>query len=261
MPFTDGSGTMGGPTPILKYWFRMLDGHIAVSSAARQYASRFFPGNYRIIPNGIEVDHFSAELPAIPELNDGKLNILFVGRMEKRKGLRYLLEAYSRLKWDFHDIRLLVVGPGNLDKDCYRILSERNLQDVVFVGSVPYQELPRYYGSAHICCAPATGRESFGIVLLEAMASGKPIVASRIDGYSKVLDHGEQGLLVPPKDSESLADALALLIRNPELRYQMAERGRKTVEQYHWEKVSRSVMDYYLELMENGHGLARKRAV
>ena len=251
----------GWSHPILKYWFKRLDGLIAVSPVARQYVSRFFPGEYRIIPNGIDVDHFSAARQPIPELDDGKLNILFVGRMEKRKGLRYLLEAYAKLKWDFRDIRLLVVGPGNLDKDCYRILSERNLEDVVFLGSVPYQELPRYYQSAHICCAPATGRESFGIVLLEAMASKRPIVASRIPGYATVLSHGEQGLLVSPKDSESLSEALALLIRNPELRDQMAERGRQTVEQYRWEEVARQVMDYYLDLLGTTNGVSRERAV
>ena len=244
---------------ILKYWFRRLDGHIAVSPTARQYASRFFPGEYRIIPNGIDLNRFSVQPPPIPGLDDGKLNILFVGRMEKRKGLRYLLEAYAKLKWDFKDIRLIVVGPGNLDKDCYRVLSERNIQDVAFLGNVPYHDLARYYRSADIYCSPATGRESFGMVLLEAMASGKPVVASRIEGYSGVLAHGEQGLLVPPKDSDSLAEALTLLIRNPELRIQMAKRGRRTVEQYRWENVSRQVMDYYLHLLESTNGLTGKR--
>ena len=244
----------GWSHPILKYWFRRLNGLIAVSAAARQYASRFFPGDYQIIPNGIDVDHFSAERPPIPELDDGKLNILFVGRMEKRKGLRYLLEAFGKLQWDWQDIRLLVVGPGTLDKDCHRVLSERNLRNVVLLGSVPYSELPRYYRSAHICCAPATGRESFGVVLLEAMASGKPIVASRIEGYSAVLNHGEQGLLVPPKDSTSLAEALALLIRNPKLRSQMGERGKQSVEQYQWETVAKNVMSYYMALMGKTNG-------
>ena len=251
----------GWSHPILKYWFKKLDGLIAVSPAARQYVSRFFPGDYKIIPNGIDVDHFSANGSPIPELDDGKINILFVGRMEKRKGLRYLLEAYSKLKWDFHNIRLVVVGPGSLDKECYRIIGERKLDDVVFLGRVPYHELPRYYGSAHICCAPATGRESFGIVLLEAMAAGKPIVASRIEGYSAVLNHGEQGLLVPPKDSVSLAEALALLIRDSDLRSQMAEKGESTVEQYRWEKVALQVMDYYTHLIEATNGLSRQRAV
>ncbi len=244
-----------------RYWFKRLNGLIAVSPAAHGYVSRFFPGDYQIIPNGIDIDYFTHPRPAIPGLDDGKLNILFVGRLEKRKGLRYLLEAYGRLKWDFPNIRLLVAGPGNLDKDCYRVLSERNLKDVVFLGNVPYHDLPRYYQSAHIYCAPATGRESFGIVLLEAMASGKPVVASRIEGYSAVVKHGDQGLLVPPKDSTSLADAIALLIRNSDLRYQLAARGRQTVEQYRWEKVAQRVMDFYVDLMETSVGDSGQRTV
>ena len=246
---------------ILKRWYKKLDGRIAVSPAARQYVSRFFPGEYQIIPNGIDVDHFSAEAVPIPEMADGKLNILFVGRMEKRKGLRYLLEAYGKLKWDFPDLRLVVVGPGNLDKDCHRVVSERNLQDVVFVGDVPYQELRRFYQTADICCAPATGRESFGIVLLEAMASGKPVVASRIPGYSAVLDHGVQGLLVPPKEKDALADALALLIRNPEIRHQLGRRGQTTAEKYRWGIVARQVMDYYLGLMDATNERAGQRTL
>ena len=246
---------------ILNHWFKRLDGRIAVSGAARQYVARFFPADYHIIPNGTDVDFFSQQMDPIPELDDGKINILFVGRLEKRKGLRYLLEAYGKLKWDFEDIRLVVVGPGNPDRDCYRIMSERNLKDVVFAGNVPYQDLPRYYQTAHICCAPATGRESFGIVLLEAMAASKPVVASRIDGYSAVVEHGVQGLLVPPKDSSTLAEALAFLIGDPALRRQMGQAGRQTVEGYRWELIAQQVMDYYVSLMEASSGLPRKRAV
>jgi phosphatidylinositol alpha-mannosyltransferase len=249
-----------------KYWFKHLNGLIAVSPSALQYVNRFFPGDYHIIPNGIDVDHFAVKKPPIQGLDDGKLNILFVGRMEKRKGFRYLLEAYSKLKWDFHNIRLVVVGPGSLDKDCYRILSERGIDDVVFAGRVPYNDLPRYYQSAHVCCAPATGRESFGIVLLEAMAAGKPVVASRIDGYSAVLGHHQQGLMVPPKDSTALADAIATLLRDPDLRHEMAEKGRQAVDQYRWEEISQRIMDFYLDTIEsvNGdsvNGFAGQRAV
>ena len=251
----------GWSHPVLKYWFRRLDGRIAVSPAARKYVSRFFPSDYHIIPNGIDVDYFSEDVPPIPGLDDGKTNILFVGRLEKRKGLRYLLEAYGHLKWEFPEVRLVVVGPGNLDKDCYRILSERSLEDVVFMGGVPYQDLPRYYRSAHLCTAPATGRESFGIVLLEAMASGRPVVASSIEGYSNVLNHGEEGLLVPPKDSVALSEALARLIRDPELRNHMGEKGRERADMYRWEKVARQVMDYYMDVMESVNGVSGKRAV
>ena len=180
--------------------------------------------------------------------------------MEKRKGLRYLLEAYGKLKWEFPNIRLVVVGPGNLDKDCYRIISERSLNDVVFTGSVPYYDLPRYYASAQIFCAPATGRESFGIVLLEAMASGKPVVASLIDGYSTVMTNGEQGLMVEPKNGVALADAIATLIQDSDLRDHMAQKGRETAQQYRWDLIAQKVMNYYLDLTEKADVASEQRS-
>ena len=179
-------------------YFRRLHGRIAVSEPAHDFISRYFPGDYEIIPNGIHVEDFSDAEP-FPHLQDGMINLLFVGRLEKRKGLKYLLAAFSRLKWDWPNLRLLVVGPGKPDDDSYRIMSERNLQDVKFVGQVSDEDKARYFKSADIYCSPATGRESFGIVLLEAMATGTPIVASNIEGYASVITHGEEGLLVPPK--------------------------------------------------------------
>ena len=175
--------------------------------------------------------------------------------MEKRKGLKYLLEAYSRLKWEHPNIRLIVVGPGNLGKDSHRILSARNPQDVTLVGGVSYQDLPRYYASSDIFCSPATGQESFGIVLLEAMAAGKPIVASAIEGYMGIVKPGEQGLLFPRKNSEALADTLATLITDPELAARMGATGRQMVEQYRWKVVAQQAETYYYDCiaMTNGH--------
>jgi phosphatidyl-myo-inositol alpha-mannosyltransferase len=254
--------------PIVKRWHERLHGGIAVSPAAMRYVYNFFPRDYRIIPNGINVDHFAQKKNAPwPQYQDGKINILFVGRLEKRKGLKYLLDAYSRLKWELPDIRLLVVGPGNLDKESHRIISARNPQDVVMVGRVSYPDLARYYATADIFCAPATGAESFGIVLLEAMASGKPIVASDIEGYKGVVSHGQQGLLFRKRDPEGLAQCLGYLARNPDLRQRMGARGRQMVEEYRWSAIARRVEDYYLTTMEsvqqvgvlNGH--TRQRAV
>ena len=159
--------------PIIKRWQRRLHGAIAVSPAARRYVHQAFPGDYKIIPNGIDVDHFAENADPWPKYRDGKTNILFVGRLEKRKGLRYLLEAYSKLKWDYPDTRLLVVGPGLPDEGSFEVIGARSLQDVELIGGVSYEELPRYYASADIFCSPATGAESFGIVLLEAMAAGE----------------------------------------------------------------------------------------
>ena len=247
--------------PALKYWFKKLDGHIAVSPAAISHVAPFFPVKYDVIPNGIDLGYFGAEAAPMPEFKDGKLNILFVGRMEKRKGLKYLLEAFGRVKWDFPNIRLIVVGPGNLDKYCHRVISERNLQDVVLAGAVDYDTLSRYYHTADIFCTPATGKESFGIVLLEAMAASRPIVATAIQGYSFIVKHGHQGLLVPPRDSDALADALAVLIQNPELRKEMGARGRAAVDQYRWDKVARQVLDYYGTIIEAANGAKGPRKI
>jgi len=235
---------------ILKRWFRKLDGKIAVSKPAMEFVRQYFPGYYNIIPNGIDYEHFSAEVPALPEFDDGRLNILFVGRMEKRKGFKYLLRAYARVKIQFPNCRLIVVGPrGRLSEEYQSVVEKSRLEDVVFTGYVPYAVLPRYYRSAHVFCSPATGQESFGIVLLEAMAAGRPIVASNIEGYASVVEHGTEGLLVPPKDVDALSAAILKLLRDRDLREMMSEQGRLTAQEYSWKRVSRKVLAYYERLL------------
>ena len=226
-------------------YFRMLQGRIAVSRPAYEFISRHFPGEYEIIPNGIQVDDFADAEPFEHLKNDGMINLLFLSRLEKRKGLKYLLGAFSRLKWDWPNLRLLVAGGGKPDADSLRILSERNLQDVVFLGRVSDEEKFRYYKTADIYCAPATGKESFGIVLLEAMAAGAPIVASGIEGYSSVITHGREGLLVPPKDEAALAEAIAELLKDATSQRRLGATGAMTVQDYRWERVARRVLDCY----------------
>ena len=136
------------------HWVNKLHEKIAVSRAALEFVSKHFPGNYHIIPNGIDLDRFSPNVAPIEKYMDGKLNILFVSRLEKRKGLKYLLGAYTKLKWDTPNIRLLIVGPGKLDPDSERLLGERNPADVVLVGAVSHEDLPRYYKTAHILLCP-----------------------------------------------------------------------------------------------------------
>ncbi|MBI3930756.1 MAG: glycosyltransferase family 4 protein [Chloroflexi bacterium] len=236
---------------MLKRRLHKLDGKIAVSKAAMNYASKYIPGSYNIIPNGIDVEHFSPAVAPIKEFCDGKLNILFVGRLEYRKGLNYLLKAYQQVKREIPELRLIVVGPGSRLRQRYERWIRRNgLKDIVFVGYASYDELPRYYKTADVFCAPATSRESFGIVLLEAMAVGKPIVATNIEGYASVVTDGEEGFLVPPKDSRGLARTLLAVMSDETLRQQMGARGRLKAREYSWEHIARRVFDYYVRVLD-----------
>ncbi len=237
-------------TIMLNRRLHKLDGKIAVSKPAMDYASKYIPGYYNIIPNGIDLEHFSPDVSPIEEFCDGKQNILFVGRLERRKGLNYLIKAYQQVKQEIPNSRLIVVGPGTrLRKKYEKWVRRSGLGDVVFVGYASYTELPRYYKTADIFCAPAISRESFGIVLLEAMAVGKPVVATNIDGYASVVTHGEDGLLAPPKDSRGLAQALISVMSNEALRQQMGTRGRLTADKYSWEQIARRVFDYYVRVL------------
>jgi len=235
---------------ILRRWFRKLDGKIAVSRPAVEYARENFPGYYNIIPNGVDVEHFSPDVAPIEEFKDGKLNILFVSRLEKRKGLNYLLQAFRQVKEEIPECRLIVVGPGTRLRRRYeRYVARTGLKDVVFVGLVSYDDLPRYYQTADVFCAPAIGSESFGIILLEAMALGKPIVASNIEGYASVISHGVDGLLVPPADKDKLAQALISLLNDEALRQEMGARGRIKALEHSWEHIARRVFAYYVRVL------------
>lgn len=247
---------------ILNRWYNKLDGKIAVSNAAKRFISKYFPGDFTIIPNGIDLEHFSAQVSPLPRFNDGKLNILFVGRMEKRKGFKYLLEAYNLVKNDFPQCRLIVVGPEDKMSQKYqKIVAERKLQDIVFTGYIPYAELPKYYRSAHVFCSPAIDKESFGIILLEAMSAKKPIVATHIEGYVDLVSQNVDGLLVKPKDKYALADGILKLLRDEALREKMGAMGEIKSKNYGWETISQQVMDYYQRLLRDRSSVPGRESV
>ncbi len=245
----------------LRRWSRRLDGKIAVSAAAARFVEEYFPGYYNIIPNGVDVEHFASDHPPLAQYQDGKLNVLFVGRPEKRKGLEYLIKAFTRVKAQRPDTRLIVVGAGKFDRE-RRMARSLHLTNVEFCSYVPQDELPRYHRSAHVFCAPATGFESQGIVLLEAMAAGLPIVASNIEGYASVLTHGVEGLFVLPGEADGLAAALLELLADADRRGRMAEQGRRRAQEFSWERVSQQVLSYYERLLHERRlaDLERERA-
>jgi phosphatidylinositol alpha-mannosyltransferase len=232
----------------LRPYFRRLDGLIAVSEAAEGFIGRYFQGEYRIIPYGVDLEHYHNAQPR-PEFHDDKTNILFVGRIEKRKGLKYLLRAIPAVREHLPNTRFIIVGDGPLRAGYQHLVEKAGLQDVVFVGRVSDDELPSYYASADVFCAPTTGSESQGIVLLEALATGVPIIASDIPGYRTVIRHGVEGLLTPPARSEELAWAICNLVTHPAEGTRLRTLGQLRAEAYSWDRVANKVEAYYEELL------------
>ncbi len=234
--------------PLLEPYLAHLHRGIAVSQPAKAFVNRYFPGfPLKVIPNGIDVSVFHPGHAPIRHLRDERVNILFVGRLEKRKGLGYLLRGYEFMKQRVPNTRLIVVGDGPLRSSVESYISRHRVPDVVMAGYVPDSVLPRYYCSADIFCAPATGAESFGIVLLEAMATGLPVVATEIDGYMSVLEPGRDSLTVQPKSWSELGAALVILARDAQLRNRMGAYGLEKARRYAWEEVASQVLEVYGE--------------
>ena len=229
--------------------FNKLDSCIAVSSPAREFVSKYYPANYEIIPNGVDLSRFSTE-SRVGKFKDEKVNILFLGRMEKRKGFKYLLNAYLNIKKQFPDTRLIVVGGNEPPKELESMLGAEANLDIEWVGQISDTDVPKYYQTADIFCAPNTGNESFGIVLLEAMASGKPIVASKIEGFLEVMKNGGEGIFCEPENEEELEGALKKLIQDAKLREDMGSNGRVTAKKYSWDIISDEIESIYFKTIK-----------
>lgn len=225
--------------------------HIAVSPSAASICHRYYPNiEVSVIPNGVDTDRFSPSIEPMPVRIGNEFLILFVGRMDPRKGAKYLFAALPMLEESISEYRVLVVGSGWMKKyyDTYVPIKLRHR--VTFAGYATPEELPRYYRAADVYCSPATGNESFGIVLLEAMASGVPIVASDIDGYRNVLTDGAEGLFSVPRDPRSIADRISTLARDPGARARMAEHGRRTALRYDWRIITDQVVEVYKRVLK-----------
>jgi len=235
--------------PAISHWWPRIQGKIAVSPAALRLIERYFADHYEIIPNGVDFQKFATPMPPFPQFKDGKLNVLFLGRLEKRKGLPYLLQAYAQAKARLPESRLIIVGPdGGMRAGAEAFVRREGLTDVVFTGYVPEEDKPRYYRTADVFCAPNTGNESFGVILLEAMATGAPVIASNIEGFAYVVGHEQEGLLVPPRDASALADALVQLLGDADRRHELGRRGQEKARQFSWDRVSQQVLDFYRRL-------------
>ncbi len=230
--------------PIEKIIQKKINGIIGVAPLTLKYFKNF-KGPKTVIPNGINLTRFNPKLLKIKKFQDGKINILFLGRIEQRKGLIYLLKAFKILNRKFSNLRLIIVGDGVLRKKCEKYVKENNLKEVCFEGGKKVEQVPPYYVSSDIFVGPSIFGESFGIVLLEAMASKVPVVAFANDGYKGLLKNKKGGVLVPPKDYKSLAKELEVLIKDESLRKRMGKMGLEEAQEYSWDKIAKRVLDFY----------------
>ncbi len=239
--------------PLLESYAKKLTRRIVVSEAARETAASHFDGQYEVIPNGVDVARF-AEAEPIPEFTGGGINVLFVGRMEPRKGAKFLFKAFPMILEEVPECRFTVIGGGPFSSYYRSFVPDWCRDRVRFLGYVAGRMVPRHYASADIFCSPATGGESFGIVLLEAMAARAAIVASNIGGYRSVVEDGETGILVRPASPESVAEGIVRLAKDGDLRARLAGNARREVARYAWDTVTAEILRVYEDAIAEHDG-------
>lgn len=221
-----------------------IDGVIGVAPLIMNYFKPY-EGPKKVISNGIDLAKFNINVSKIKKYCDGKINLLFVGRIEERKGLIYLLKAFKILNKKFSNLRLIIVGDGPLKQECKKYVKNNKLKEVIFEGRVK-GNIAHYYRTADVFISPALYRESFGLVLLEAMACGAPVVAFANQGYKEVLKNKSSGrFLTKPKDYKILAKKIEILIKNPGLREKVSRKGIEEVKQYSWQTITSQILDFY----------------
>lgn len=242
--------------PLLRPVWRRVDRRIAVSNAARfSVRSRMGSAPVQILPNGADIDVFASAARAT--LPPGR-RLLFVGRLEPRKGFPLAVRAFATLARDFPDLRLIVIGEG-ADRIAVQELAPDVRERVHMLGRVTDEALPTYYRAADIFISPATGQESFGIVLVEAMAAGLPIVASDIAGYREVTRDGVEGLLVAPADPAALAAGVRTLLERPDLARALGARAVLRSRDFAWDNIIDQLEDVYGDLV--GRGTSEREVV
>ncbi len=223
-------------------------------SGAYVGASRFlrkYKDKIVVIPNGINLEEFNIPYPKeecrkkLSLLIDKNI-LLFFGYLSPHKGPDILLKALPKILEEIPDTLLVFAGSGVMEKELERLSVKLGVEkNIEFTGFIGKEQRPLYYKAADVFCLPSTITESFGIVNLEAMACGVPIVASKIGGIPDVVKDGENGLLVPPKDSETLANAIIYLLENEDVRERMGRNGRKKVEDYSWARIAKETAKVY----------------
>ncbi len=242
-------------TKALGLWLRpslkRFDEMLAVSPSAAEFVRWAFGMEAKVLPNVIDYERFASAEPLQPD--DKKLNILFLGRLVQRKGCRYLLEAVARLDHQtLPPFRVTICGKGELMEELKQYVHEHDLDDVVsFAGFVSEEDKPRYYADADIAVFPSTGGESFGIVLIEAMASGRAtVLAGDNPGYATVMSP-QPDLLFEPTDTKVLANLLTHYLTNDDARMRMAQWGGDYAKRFDVNLVGQELVELYERLLKS----------
>ena len=208
----------------------------------------------KVIPNGFRPDLFypknSEECKKILELPSDKKAILTVGNLVEIKGHKYLIEAMNEVVKHRKDVLCIIVGSGKLKNKLEKQIKKLKLEDhVKLVGGKTHDEIPIWMNAADLFVLPSL-RESFGVVQIEAMACGKPVVASNVGGIPFVVEEGKTGLLFESGNVEDLADKIMTILENEELREKMGEAGRERAKEFTWDKIAERTVEVYKEILK-----------
>jgi phosphatidylinositol alpha-mannosyltransferase len=241
--------------PVVRPWLERISGRIAVSEFARRVQVEHLGGDAVIIPNGVHVGAFATgpSLPGCTRGVDGP-TIGFLGRFdEPRKGLPVLLEAMRTVVRRHPGARLLIAGRGDVD-EVRELIGEDLRAHVALLGELSEGDKAAFLRSVDVYCAPNLLGESFGVVLIEALAAGAPIVASDLDAFARVLEDGAAGVLVRRGDPVALAGALSGLLDDPARRAELSAGGARAVAAYDWEVLARRILTVYETVVPPGGG-------
>ena len=221
-----------------------IRGRIAVSEDARRTLVSHVGGDAVLIPNGVRVAAFASK-ERLPGTERPRPRVLFLGRMdEPRKGLQVVFEALPQVLASVPDLEILVAGPGDID-DAREMLPEEAAGCVRFLGRISDEDKARALRSVDVYVAPHTGGESFGIVLVEAMAAQAAVLASDLPAFRRVLEDGRSGRLFPNQDAHALASSLIEMLGDPRMRQEYVQHADRRVREFDWDRVVDDVIAVY----------------
>jgi len=212
-----------------------------------------------VIPNGVDTERFNpkidgSKIRARHNLEGSKV-IMFVGaltRWHRYKGLDILIKAFLEIQRRTNQARLLIVGDGDLKSEYEASCCLSIKEKVTFAGNVDDEELPSYYAASEVLVLPSIDRsEGFGLTLLEANATGKPVVASNIGGIPSVVTDGVNGILIPPRDEKTLAQTIVNLLKDEDRLHKMGVNGRRIAEAHEWKHIAKKTEELYREVVED----------